>query len=771
MSGRYLQSKLGYAALFFSRVEISDQDGNSFPFLFPFFSISAGASTCSLCPSSQTSTLASSIVCAPCPDGMQCLLGTPFAVPVQSTEIKVINPFSTTNVQNQNTITTTNIIVAFIFFPPIALILVLGIMAEKSSVLKAKLATCSGRLTGFDWSQLDLFFSEVHYAYLYKGKLTPIRQTGFGAAISISCIFAIVAVATILGISNVRYPIYSSSINPQAPPWQPAGVFQLTVRVLGGGISSCANGSANGFGIYHKSSDWSGTPTTAPNSFSATDGSCTLQWTCAGMCAMNAASAATLQLKSPPRAWASYVWYSLSTPVFASKTTAVDDFGTVPFQVSGGLYSPSDGTPQNFTAFRGSGATNISLTLTPMIVNNTNGVTSAVAFEPSVTGVQPGDVTTRDAFNFNSADGFSVNFVLQRNTISLVKCVVVCVLCFFPFFLFSFFRFTHRDCRLFATRLALVASSAASTAALVNFLILLSSLFGTIIGAFTLGIKQIEKFFEFTPANQGGGAGDAVQVGADGKQAVELDMVSGVKHAEVEESSATASGLNPLTLSNANVDVKALETRVAVMQQQQIEILRKLDALFKVRESDASSTTPASLARQPLATQGVNGHEAAKPTQSVADHVRLDQETWHSNSALFRAPESESADASATPPAPPPPPESISTGLALKTSSTNVLLNTAPQSPPPSSVIAEHPPPAQANKSPPPPARYTSISASSAQSTGASLPSDIIPDPSPPLQRAATSVLTASSTRALRVSRPTPPPPPPPPRLPRPPPT
>ena len=109
--------------------------------------------------------------------------------------------------------------------------------------------------------------------------------------------------------------------------------------------------------------------------------------------------------------------------------------------------------------------------------------------------------------------------------------------------------------------------SAASTTAVVNFLVLLSSTVGTIIGAFQLAVKQIESFLEFKPSDDldeagsggdGGGGGDTGK-GASNKEPIELTAVS------------FSSKQPPSTEHNSGGDFAALQSQVLANQHQLLQ--------------------------------------------------------------------------------------------------------------------------------------------------------------------------------------------------------
>ena len=416
-----------------------------------FFSLDlSGASTCSLCTAGSYVTNTSSSTCTACPPGMLCSLGATAPTAPRATGKSSFNPFTTTNAQNQEAVFEIGKLVLFGCGPVVLFIIALGIVGERSPRLQHALGTCCGSCSFVNWSRIDMFS-------VGDKQLTD-KRAAFGVSMSFAAVVVFLGAGAILGVNTVMFPIYESSVSPQPPPWEPIGVFELVVTVLGGGsVEQCAAGPANGFGIFEsRRVDWSVLPTRAPNAYNETDGSCTLSWRCDGRCTMLAASSATLQLRSPSRSWVNFVQFAVVAPLFASGTfSLVPDFGVLPFRIERSFYVSADTIPSHLNSSL-RGAASINLALTPYVINASSTATKAVAFEPSVLGLEFGDgVTTLDSFDFGAADGFTLNFVLNRNSLSLVF------------------------------------ASASSTAVILTFLLLLSSLAGVIFKVCTWLLKLL----------------------------------------------------------------------------------------------------------------------------------------------------------------------------------------------------------------------------------------------------------------------------------------
>ena len=409
---------------------------------------------------------------------MVCALGAPLPTPPLRSSQSIFNPFTTTHARNQETIYGIGEIVLGTFTPIVLLIIIFAIACEKCPRVKHAVASCCVHCASFDWSRLDVLFPDLHFRT--NGHAMVFKKTQFGAAMSIATFLAFVGIGIALGVNSIMFSVYASSISPQPPPWEPRGVYQLVVTVFGGGsVDQCAGGPANGFGIFAQSAaDWNVAPTSVRNAYNA-DGSCTLSWRCGDHCSMAAATSATLELRAPPRSWATHVSFAIATPMFASNTTPVLEFGSAPFQfqrsfdasIAAGQQTANASLP----ALRGTAT--VKLALTPYVVNSSSSETKAVAFEPSVLGISYGNITTLESFDFTQPDGFAVKFELSRNTLSLV--------------------FT------------------ASTSALATFLVLLASVGGSVLSIFSVLVKRLESMFEMRDTESKSGLEHEPQIDVD----------------------------------------------------------------------------------------------------------------------------------------------------------------------------------------------------------------------------------------------------------------
>jgi hypothetical protein len=177
----------------------------------------------------------------------------------------------------------------------------------------------------------------------------------------------------------------------------------------------------------------------ALNVYNASDGSCLLQWKCSTACQLLAPDSTKLSLRSAQSSLASYVSYSLELPGFTASATASATSSDPSFGICGAFYAPN-GNALNLTALRGATSV-VSIRLTPYVVKSSAGVTTSVAFEPSLAGSQLGRTIDAASFNVSDESGFQIDFALSRNSLSLLLYVI-----FFELFYFGVLHILSHYC-------------------------------------------------------------------------------------------------------------------------------------------------------------------------------------------------------------------------------------------------------------------------------------------------------------------------------------
>jgi hypothetical protein len=200
--------------------------------------------------------------------------------------------------------------------------------ANENSKSASSLSKASTPVADSIWVKLDLVFSSMHF--VPPGGVKEVRQTAFGGMMTIVFLVAILALSAQLAVDNLTV-VYTTSIVGETPPWDPYGTYRLTARAHGIGLEAC---NQNVLYFQAENTDWISSGGAIDLAWGATgtgssleggvaDGSCTVMWTCS-RCKLlrSAASAASIVLSAPSRAWATYIEYTIETPQLTSSATS-----------------------------------------------------------------------------------------------------------------------------------------------------------------------------------------------------------------------------------------------------------------------------------------------------------------------------------------------------------------------------------------------------------------------------------------------------------------
>jgi hypothetical protein len=302
---------------------------------------------------------------------------------------------------NQAQIAATGLSILYVFLPFVITVIALGIAAERISIVD-RLITCNDSVS---WERLDLFFSEVHFKFV--GNSITIRKTQFGAAMSIACVLSIACAGWVLGINNLMFPSYSTSVSSLSTSWISRGTFGLSVTVSGIGLQSC--GTRDFASITSlASTDWTGKQSTTSSKLNS---QCVVTWACES-CQFRSTISSILQLKlaSGVATSASFNW---QTPPFGGS------IGSQPFVLQGSFAAPLDDFG-NQTGMVGVAPTVVSIDLTLNVVNQSSDNTM-VAHQPSMSSVVFGSLVDRSSFMMNETlDGVKINFAIVPNQFALL---------------------------------------------------------------------------------------------------------------------------------------------------------------------------------------------------------------------------------------------------------------------------------------------------------------------------------------------------------------
>jgi hypothetical protein len=296
----------------------------------------------------------------------------------------------------------------------VLILLVLAIASQKSDSL-GQFLHCSRRGSFVTWVDFDIFFSKVHWTPAESTLPAQHSQTSFGGMMSLILILTVILVSIQLGISNLT-PTFSSVVSIESPLWQPHGHYSLALTIFGVGLQNCGTGGfENDISVKCAEADWSGSKPAISFSYNSADGSCLATWTCPS-CTLVSTSTTALRIIVANHAFSTHAQYKLTTPPFTTSASDVGSDSQIPLSVSGYIVS-SDFS--NLTAFQG-GASVVTTTLT--IFNVTLGSQQQrIAYQPTISSVVPGPVISADSFDISKQIGFEYRFELTQNSFSIVN--------------------------------------------------------------------------------------------------------------------------------------------------------------------------------------------------------------------------------------------------------------------------------------------------------------------------------------------------------------
>ena len=191
-------------------------------FVLPYLAATtAGRSACNLCAAGTfASTLIAATSCSTCDAtrGQLCLLGAAFPAPnklkdATATSVGakplIADPLRVLVAANEASVADLGMRIALIAAPIVLAIIALAVAAEKSAAVKSCLSC--GRAV--NWQVLDRLFRDAHFVSL--GNYARLQQTALGAAMTVAGVLSFVAAGTILGVNNLLYPTYVSTVNLQ----------------------------------------------------------------------------------------------------------------------------------------------------------------------------------------------------------------------------------------------------------------------------------------------------------------------------------------------------------------------------------------------------------------------------------------------------------------------------------------------------------------------------------------------------------------------------
>ena len=136
----------------------------------------------------------------------------------------------------------------------------------------------------------------------------------------------------------------------------------------------------------------------------------------------------------------------------------------------------------NYTALRGLASPSVvSLQLTNFMINLSS--TTRITYQPAISNTQFGSVIAQDQFEFHSADGFQVDFLLSRNSFTIVK---------YEACQFNEFVSYCIPLALILPVFSPFIHSIGTIASVFNVIILVASLYGSVVAVFAVLVSTLE---------------------------------------------------------------------------------------------------------------------------------------------------------------------------------------------------------------------------------------------------------------------------------------
>jgi len=293
----------------------------------------------------------------------------------------------------------------------------------------------------------DFFFAKAHETPQFGSpRFFP---TTLGGVFTVMTILVVIFLGCALIVQNSMIPAFVVTVSPQDPPFQATGTYSLSVTIYANfadNLANLCNGNtsdlylkAGSFGFpsvgslsavfSSSSSDWSGAQSHS-QAYSSSDGSCTLNWQCTS-CEL-IPSTTTIALVSTVPSILNYFSVSVTGPALSAKGSPN----------TGGSYTstqwvfptlPYTNSPRDYVAFSSRSAyPTILVALTNVVVTNAATGLTRVTHQPSFGNIvrNPGGKALINAIspiNFNLNDPnfnmFAINIPLTVNSYTAVTTI------------------------------------------------------------------------------------------------------------------------------------------------------------------------------------------------------------------------------------------------------------------------------------------------------------------------------------------------------------
>jgi hypothetical protein len=246
---------------------------------------------------------------------------------------------------------------------------------------------------------LDYLFDLDHY--VPDGESAVKRPQAIGGVFTVIAVFCMLTMSALASVEYFFEPVYTKGVSPDAPPFRPAGLYNISVRLLGAAASCPSPPTITAPEPF----DVVGASTTG---FRALASTCEMHWACAN-CVFATSSFSVSFAVVEADSFAAGIEYTIQFPGFSfnsssssasSPSSTANDNVPPPFKLTSALFPLH---PLK-SVFRGSNASVVSISLVPVVFRST-----AVGSFADLVSALPGSAVNESTYT-REGNGVSVSF-------------------------------------------------------------------------------------------------------------------------------------------------------------------------------------------------------------------------------------------------------------------------------------------------------------------------------------------------------------------------
>jgi hypothetical protein len=166
------------------------------------------------------------------------------------------------------------------------------------------------------WLRVDFFFSAMHHTP--HGESVRVFPSHLGGMCSVLAILLILILGALLGTQNFLKLSPQSTVTTARVPFNPLGLYSLTIIIYGGGLQAACATTSNSSALSLRptqSAAWLRGSAVVTRAYSSSDGSCRISWICSTCQMSDSVSSPQFVLQSTVASWATLFVYKFTAPV------------------------------------------------------------------------------------------------------------------------------------------------------------------------------------------------------------------------------------------------------------------------------------------------------------------------------------------------------------------------------------------------------------------------------------------------------------------------